>query len=407
MQKVILLFLLPIVSIFAQDFEIKSLHVYSDNETAAPMLFNNNGKTSGLTIEFDIRADYEPNLVILFKFCDRNWRPYDGLFLNNSGMNRTPTIWFDRLPLVVRGVQYHYKGNFPSEYVSFPFSGKWKFFIVESNDYEKIFWTGKFYVVSNIIDLKSSITKDKLDAVTPSNYHSRALRIQTDFLLPDSLHNTRVEGIEIVRNREIENATVVSRNDNSNSRYYEWNGTNKFSFIARDILPGNEYRVTDIRNKERFYPPETQAHLDGIELSRFYKYGPRDHNGAFILTNFNDDNSEYMDVLFQLRPPEINYDKDIFLVGSFTDWEVLPEFQLKNNEGLYSLYVELKRGIYDYQYVTANLFREKFRDIDTIELEGNFWETENEFYIFLYYKSPLEGGYDQIIGFTKILSRGL
>ncbi|MDZ7765628.1 MAG: hypothetical protein U5K00_14625 [Melioribacteraceae bacterium] len=35
-------------------------------------------------------------------------------------------------------------------------------------------------------------------------------------------------------------------------------------------------------------------------------------------------------------------------------------------------------------------------------MEGNFWETTNLYYIFVYYKSLELGGYDQIIGYTII-----
>jgi hypothetical protein len=36
--------------------------------------------------------------------------------------------------------------------------------------------------------------------------------------------------------------------------------------------------------------------------------------------------------------------------------------------------------------------------------EGNYWEAENEYTIFFYYK-PLSGRHDELIGFTKVNSR--
>ena len=57
-------------NIYSQKIEIKSLKVFTDKETSLPVLLSNN-----LNIEFDIKSDYEPNLVIVFRFCDRNWNP--------------------------------------------------------------------------------------------------------------------------------------------------------------------------------------------------------------------------------------------------------------------------------------------------------------------------------------------
>ena len=64
--------------------------------------------------------------------------------------------------------------------------------------------------------------------------------------------------------------------------------------------------------------------------------------------------------------------------------------------------VQLKRGVYDYQYVTGKIVNDRVENIDWEILEGNFWETENEYYIFLYYQTVEKGGYDKIIGYKKI-----
>jgi hypothetical protein len=77
---------------------------------------------------------------------------------------------------------------------------------------------------------------------------------------------------------------------------------------------------------------------------------------------------------------------------------------MQNSGGIYTVTTELKRGIYDYQYVTAIDNGNSIDNVDWYSLEGNFWETSNDYYIFVYYKSLKNGGYDQIIGYTKINS---
>ena len=79
----------------------------------------------------------------------------------------------------------------------------------------------------------------------------------------------------------------------------------------------------------------------------------------------------------------------------------------RGDDGIYEITIELKRGSYDYQYVTADIIDGYIENMNWLELEGNYWETNNEYYIFLFYNEPADGGYEKIIGFTKIISEGL
>ena len=77
-------FILSNVILYAAP-EIKSLKVYSYNDQAAIPIID--GGRGSLTIEFDVKNNSEPSFRILFKFCDRDWNPYDNIFLMNNGYN--------------------------------------------------------------------------------------------------------------------------------------------------------------------------------------------------------------------------------------------------------------------------------------------------------------------------------
>jgi hypothetical protein len=70
-----LLFLLILSSIlFADEPYIKSLRAFkAGNELSAPII----RKGEKLQIEFDVEADRTPDFIILFRFCDQNWKPYE------------------------------------------------------------------------------------------------------------------------------------------------------------------------------------------------------------------------------------------------------------------------------------------------------------------------------------------
>ncbi|MFC2135855.1 type IX secretion system plug protein domain-containing protein [Bacteroidota bacterium] len=401
-------FILGFLSIQAQDVEIKSLKTYNTgNPVSFPLLILNDQNEQTITIEFDVEAEGQPNLSILFRFSDKNWIPYDNAFLANPGNNTAYNLWYDTLPVSANGARYHFNGTFPNFDVTFPFSGKWIYYITDSFDTGKVYASGRFIVVQPEVDLKTELTKEKLqNAPSASNSSNRVFNITVDFDLPGTYFPLLVDEVEIIENFKIDYPVIIKRNTYGDRRYYEWNGASRFSFTARDIQPGNEYRKVNLSDKNRFSPPVTNAQYDGIESSRYYLPGRKDLNGGSRLVDFRNDYAEYMFVNFQLRPHE-NIKKKIFLTGAFNNWQVLPQYEMYNDNGLYEITVELKRGIYDYQYVTADIFGDEIKNIDWDILEGNYWETGNIYHIFLYYKEDQLGGYDKIIGYQQIFSGDL
>ncbi len=405
--KVFLFLVLFVFQAFPQSLVIKSLKSYGDNdETSLPIITPGNGGAQHLTIEFDVQSEFLPNLDIVFRFCDRNWNPYNNIFLFNQGKNIGYRLDFAKLPTTVKEAKYHYVGSFPDSrgYVDFPFSGKWRFYVTDSQDTSVVYATGKFYVVYPAVAIQDTLKKEQLEdkIYFPSDL-SKVFNITTNFNLPNDLYPGNVNEVEIIDNHKIDYPIIVDRSGNTNVRQFYWDGNRKFSFIARDILPGNEYRQVDLRNTNIFQSKDVNAHLDEVDYSRFFTLGKPDLNGGSILTNFSDDYATYLNVTFTIRPPS-EVPGGIYLVGAFNNWKISSDYQLTNNYGLYSITIPLKRGIYDYQYVIANLDNGNLLSADWVTLEGNNWDTKNIYSVFLYYNDPNYGGYDRIIGYQQIRS---
>lgn len=387
---------------FASESVIKSLQYFVNNKvTKLPVLrMASNDK---LTISFDIKADNEPSFNIIFKFCDANWEPYDNLLLEGIGENTDYNITLERLPITTEGAEYHFSEKFPKRDILFNNSGKWMFFIVDSFDDEIIYELGKFYVVENLFKIKTDVKDWRREGrISGNNANDRVINFKTKFSLPDSISPFRVQHVEIVKNLEVSHPVILKKDAFANNRGYEWDGSNNYEFVIRDLEPGNEYRQVNLKDINRYNTPTTRAHFDGIEYSRFYKFGKKDFDGGFKLMDKYNEYSDYLIATFEFKPPEEIYE-DIFIVGSFTNWEVLPWFKLDLDNDLYSINLELKRGIYDYQYVAGEIDDEIVENIDWRIFEGNYWDTENVYSIFLYYKSPDKGEYDKIIGYKQIV----
>ena len=402
-MKIFLLLLFTASSLIADDPYIKSLRAYKDgNELSAPIIRNG----EKLKIEFDIEANHSPDFILLFRFCDQNWKPYENIFLHNNGFNTEYNLWYDKLPTSVDGADYRYEGTFPSNNVKFPFSGKWKYYITDISDTSDVYAMGRFIYIDKTIPISVSLKRERLQgrSTSPSNY-GQIYNITTKFIIPDSLEEFRVKNTEILANRMFDFPIVINRDFNESNRYFEWNGTDQFQFSAQDVQPGNEYRQTNLLDINKYSENGTTAQFNGVDVSRSFISGRRDFNGAYKLMSPQNVNADYIDVTFELRAP-INIYDNIYLTGSFVDWKVFPEFKMnKDKNDLHNITLELKRGIYDYQYITGVQKGEQIKEIDWLILEGNDWYTKNEYFVFVYYKTEKKGGYDEIIGYKQILSK--
>ena len=389
----------------AQDIKVKSLKVFTNTDkNSIPVL---NATRDYLYIDFDVQAEFLPNFHIIFKFCDKNWNPTENIFLLNQGQNTSYSLDFFTLPATVQEAKYHYTNRFPDKNgdVSFPFSGKWKFFIVDSQDPTIIFGEGKFFVVNIDQPIKVNIKKETLD---DKIYYPPQLGyvnwIITEADLIQDFFPFNVDEVEIIQNHLLDNSVVVSRNSNDNYRAFEWDGNSELKFTAKDVRPGNEYRQVDLRDIDIYGSKNVRAQFDGIDYSRFFIQGRKDLNGSFELLSPKDPNATYLNVKFQVKPPDEVYG-DIYLVGAFNNWELLADYKMVNNGNTFETTIELKRGIYDYQYVVVNGDLNDPADQDWFALEGNNWTTTNEYNVFLWYKDQQYGGYDRIIGYSKIQTR--
>ena len=402
-QLVSLTFLFFFTSTFPQNFEIKSLNVYTtDNQTSLPVLTGGNR----LVIEFDVQGDFIPNMNVVFRFCDKGWMPTKNVFLFNSQYSAAYFLDFEELPIMaVDDARYHHKSVYPDDrdQVQFPFSGKWRFYLTDTQDTSIVYATGKFFVVRDDVNISVRIKRDELEdkSYWPVEL-AKAINVTTDFYLPDEFYPSFVDRIEIIDNQRVYYPIEINRNTNTLFRFYKWDANRSFTFTARDIPAGNEFRQVDIRNNNLFSTKDVRAQLDGLEYSRFF-LNPlkKDLNGGKIYAIYKDEFSTYLNVTFSIRPPE-EVHSNVFLVGAFNDWKLSKDYYMNESGGVYSITILLKRGIYDYQYVVADLENGEVVNPDWLILEGNTWLNLKEYDIFLYYNEQDKGGYERIIGYKRV-----
>lgn len=129
--------------------------------------------------------------------------------------------------------------------------------------------------------------------------------------------------------------------------------------------------------------------VDEPRQSASYSYDQTQH-GRFLVREYNSTDSDigadYITVHFLLECPELpSY--DIYLDGEFTHDRMDKENQLTydHHVGGYVAEVPLKQGAYNYQYVTRS---RQTGEISTSTIEGDKYETLNEYGIAVYFRPP-------------------
>ena len=142
------------------------------------------------------------------------------------------------------------------------------------------------------------------------------------------------------------------------------------------------------------------------QKSREYKpyVNDDDIDGNFVIKAENMENSdleaEYVNVHFVLQVEEDPMRK-YYVIGKFNDWLCNEESQMtyRPGERAYTLSLPLKQGFYDYMFAC-----QVGGGISIPAVEGNNQETENDYYVYVFYREP-GGRYDRLLGVAKTNSR--
>ncbi|TFD99207.1 DUF5103 domain-containing protein [Dysgonomonas capnocytophagoides] len=144
----------------------------------------------------------------------------------------------------------------------------------------------------------------------------------------------------------------------------------------------------------------TSIITDKVRAGKRYIYD-QDQNGRYLIRNAEandaDIQADYFKTRFTLDIPEPILEP-IYLNGGFTnnrfDEKYLMKYDIANK--VYTADVVLKQGAYNYQYLTQS-----GKIYSQAKIEGNYFETENEYAVYVYYR-PVGFLSDQLIGLLLI-----
>jgi hypothetical protein len=407
MKQLLLFIVLTLVSfhVNAQEIyasRIKGLRVNGDVNDRFPVAGLN---ADSVSIEFDLDRSQPEDFRIKFYHCEKDWSITQNQFINDEMRNSTKfPIPFEHAPAGVEHYTYHYTLRVPGfpGIEKFAYSGNYIFEIWDKEQ-TTLLAKGKFFVAEQRIPVSMTIRNRQLpSAGIPSN---QVNKIELSITVPDEagydpdrIIANLVRTVDIYRNREIGTPYRIDVDDDNPNTFVDGLGTSNLKFIIDNVQPGNEYRHLDLTDVDYYPPNQLSRNRDGADVGRVFHQGPPDNNGAStVLTD-----SRYSDYIqFQFEFDRESDDvSPMFVVGDFNNWTPSDAWRMSYDKTTqrYVLKSDLRRGVYDYQYVCNGN--------DWSGVEGNDWRTVNQFTALLYYHDVRFGGFDRIIGFAQQLSPG-
>lgn len=356
-----------------------------------------------LMVRFDELGRDTKDYMYTVVHCDANWQPSD-LFFNEYAQGfedndiRDYNFSFNTFQDYIN---YHF--TIPNDDLRLLLSGNYLLLVYEDYDREKLVLTRRFSVVEN----KITITPDVKQA-TLSRYrfdcHEVDFTLQPGFRIMDPFQDLKVV---VTQNNRWDNAKFNLTPSFTDGNSYTYNYEEENVFKA-----GNEFRQIDLKNV-RFKALRTdsiyyqrpffhfQIRPDDNRRYKAYSYH-EDLNGKRLIKYESSDDSfieaDYVYVHFTLPWPNPVIGGNLYLFGAFSDWRFYRKNMLTYNfeTQAYEATLFLKQGFYNYHYVFVE---DGTNHAQTGFVEGNHYQTENDYLIYVYYRDP-SLRYDQLLGFT-------
>ncbi|MBC7851750.1 MAG: DUF5103 domain-containing protein [Chitinophagaceae bacterium] len=391
---------------------IKSVQLYQKgNQLSFPFMSPNS--IEQLELHFDDLEGGVKNYYYTFQLCNADWTPamlsqFDYLkgFSNvRLSLYRNSSVAFTRYT--------HYQATVPDRNSVPTRSGNYILKVFRDNDTSKLIITKRVLIVE-----EKSSTAATVQQPFNGQFFRTHQKIQFKVNLNERLNvvnHLQQLKVVILQNNRWDNAITDIKPSFFSRNQLEFNTEVDCIFPA-----GKEWRWLDLRsfrlqsdrilnaiygNKstEIFVKPDMDR-----SNQRFNFF--RDNNGMHTIETTEGVNpywqGDYAKVNFSFVPPN-NLPlagRDVYIIGQLNNYFTNEDSKLTFNsdKGVYESSLFLKMGYYDYTYVTIDP-RDPKRRPQFDFTEGNYWESENEYTILVYYRA-LGGRADELVGYTRVNS---
>lgn len=392
---------------------IKTVQLFpAGNQLSYPAVWTL-GSSDRLELHFDDLDGNIKNYSYTYQLCNADWTPailstFD--YIKGFSQQRINTY---RISSVAFTRYTHYSAMVPDNNCAPSRSGNYILKVFMNGDTSRLIFTRRLLVLDNQAGITAQI-QQPFNGEIFRTWQKIPFTVNLSDRLQVMNYMQQIKVI-ILQNNRWDNALVNVKPTFFSGKKLDFNTETEI------VMPGGkEWRWLDLRSfrlqsdrvqranynarsTEIFVKPDTDR-----SQQRFVYY--RDNNGMYTIETTESLNpywqTDYATVHFFFVPPDnVPFDnKDIFLIGALNNYNLDDSARMVFNNDIraYEKTLFLKQGYYNYSYVTIDKGSQT-RAASYEFTEGNFWDTENDYTILVYYHA-LAGRADELVGVTHVNS---
>lgn len=376
-------------------YNIKTIIFSQNNQNTIPIF----QLGDSFNIEFDDLYGDESNYFYQIVHCDYDWQPSQlskAEFINGFDDQRIQEYYTSLNTLQVYS---HYKFSFPNKFTNFRVSGNYMIKVL--NEEREVIFSRKLILWENLVTVPIQIKRARNVKDVNFKQNLDFSIISKTLLFQNPIQNVK---ILILQNGQFNTAitNIKPMFTVGNDLVYKYDaetqfwGGNEFNFFENKDVRAANNTVSYIDSKGIY---NTHLFANNARRNNIYTYFP-DINGNFLVTNITAQNNaveaDYTWVFFTLSAPTFFAKKDIYITGMFNNFALIPEFKMDYNEtkNIYEKALIMKQGFTNFQYTIAD---SKLKIDNENAIDGNFSQTENNYFIMVYYRENGQRN-DRVIG---------
>ena len=356
---------------------------------------------SAFQFQFDDLFGNEANYYFEITHCDYNWKPTDIPKTDYiSGFDNQRITDYSNSFNTLQ-IYSHYRLAFPNQFTTqLRISGNYILKIL--NEDKEVVFSRKFILYENHSTVTAQVKRSRNLSNIDYKQNLDFAIVSNDIVFQTPLQNVKVL---LLQNGDFSTGikNIVPQYTIGNQMVYKydketqfWAGNEFLYFENKDIrnASNNIGRVGSNNDIYCSYLYTNQARANLIYTLN------QDINGNFVVKNINASDNEieadYAWVYFSLSAPSFRLKKDIYITGMFNNYSLSPENKMDYNseKNLYEKAIMIKQGFTNFEYKIAD--KNGVIDYENA-IDGNFYQTENEYTILVYYKESTDR-YQRVIG---------